>query len=36
MEWITYDPNWLIPLAQKQLPEETWLPDALGNALVAC
>jgi hypothetical protein len=27
--WQPYDPRWLVELARVQLPEETWLPDAL-------
>jgi hypothetical protein len=29
MEWVPYDPSMLVALATKQLPAETWLPQAL-------
>ena len=29
MEWKEYDPEWLAVLAEAQVPEEIWLPDAL-------
>ena len=31
MSWEPYDPSWLIQLAQDQLPEERWLPQALAQ-----
>ena len=31
MGWEPYDPSWLVTLAQQQLPEETWLPEALAQ-----
>lgn len=31
MEWVDYDPEWLVSLAREQLPEEAWLLDALGD-----
>ena len=29
MKWQKYDPEWLVVLAEEQLPEEAWLPTAL-------
>jgi len=34
-EWKTYDPTWLVELAKKQLPDETWLPAALAACTMA-
>lgn len=33
--WTTYDPSWIIALAQEQLPDETWLPAALARCTAA-
>jgi hypothetical protein len=29
MDWDKYDPEWLALLAEVQLPEERWLPEAI-------
>ncbi len=29
MKWTDYDPEWLAILAETQVPEEHWLPDAI-------
>jgi len=29
MKWVSFDPSWLVALAQEQLPDEKWLPKAL-------
>jgi hypothetical protein len=31
MIWEPYDPGWLVNLAKEQLPEESWLPDAIAK-----
>jgi hypothetical protein len=31
MTWELYDPSWLVELARVQLPDETWLPEALSR-----
>jgi hypothetical protein len=30
-DWQPYDPTWLVGLARNQVPEEPWLPQALGT-----
>ncbi len=29
MKWKKYNSEWLVVLAEKQIPDECWLPDAL-------
>lgn len=33
MKWNQYNPEWLAKLAEKQLPEEKWLPGAIRKCL---
>ena len=34
--WQSYDPSWLVELAREQLPEATWLSDALAACTRFC